>query len=252
VASAISLFFAWSMPFWPAESVLELQHEWAPTQEMIQQEVAAYRGEWLEQASYRAPIVLFFQTFVFITNVFWWAGGMMLLGMALFKLGVFSAVRSDRFYVTLIVLAVVVGLPVVMYGVHQNVAAGWEARYGLFVGREYNCWASILVSLGWVSAIMLVCRRNVLAELRRRLAAVGRMALTNYLFQTVICTTIFYGHGFGLFGRVERPGQIAIVLAVLALQLLLSPVWLRFFRFGPAEWLWRAATYMHPPAMRRT
>ncbi len=252
VASAISLFFGWSMAFWPAESITALQHEWAPTQEMIQQEVAAYRGGWFEQMSYRAPITFFFQTLVFITDVFWWASGMMLLGMALFKLGVLSAARSDRFYVTLIVLAVGVGLPMVLYGVHQNFAAGWEAGHGFFLGRQYNCWASILVSLGWVSAVMLVCRHNLLAWLTRRLAAVGRMALSNYLLQTVICTTIFYGHGLGLFGSVERPGQIAIVLAVLALQLVLSPIWLGFFRFGPVEWLWRAATYMHLPAMRRT
>jgi len=99
---------------------------------------------------------------------------------------------------------------------------------------------------------MVVCRRNLLAGLTRRLAAVGRMALTNYLLQTVICTAIFYGHGFGLFGGVERPGQILVVLAVWALQLVLSPIWLRFYRFGPVEWLWRTATYMHWPAMRRT
>jgi uncharacterized protein len=77
------------------------------------------------------------------------------------------------------------------------------------------------------------------------------MAFTNYLVQTVICTTIFYGHGFGLFGSVERTGQILIVLAVWALQLWYSPLWLRHFRFGPAEWLWRSLTYGRPQPMRR-
>jgi uncharacterized protein len=77
------------------------------------------------------------------------------------------------------------------------------------------------------------------------------MAFTNYLMQTVICTTIFYGHGFGLYGSVERKYQILIVFAVWAFQLIVSPFWLRYFRFGPMEWLWRSLTYMKAQPMRR-
>jgi uncharacterized protein len=77
------------------------------------------------------------------------------------------------------------------------------------------------------------------------------MAFTNYMLQTIICTTIFYGHGFGLFGHVERVGQIGIVFAVWALQLAISPIWLRHFRFGPLEWLWRSLTYLTFQPMRR-
>lgn len=77
------------------------------------------------------------------------------------------------------------------------------------------------------------------------------MALTNYLLQTVICTTLFYGHGFGLYGSVERTGQILIVFAICAAQLAWSPLWLTRFRFGPFEWLWRTLTYMRPQPMRR-
>ncbi len=69
------------------------------------------------------------------------------------------------------------------------------------------------------------------------------MAFTNYIAQTVICTTIFYGHGFGLFGVVERTGQIQIVVAIWIVQLIWSPIWLAFFRFGPMEWAWRSLSY---------
>jgi uncharacterized protein len=69
------------------------------------------------------------------------------------------------------------------------------------------------------------------------------MALTNYLMQSVICTTLFYGWGFGLFGTLNRTPLAGIVLAIWVFQLLFSPLWLRFFRFGPAEWLWRSLTY---------
>jgi uncharacterized protein len=77
------------------------------------------------------------------------------------------------------------------------------------------------------------------------------MALTNYLMQTIICTTIFYGHGLGRFGHFERTEQILTVLAVWIVELIWSPIWMRYFRFGPFEWLWRSLTYLKPQPMRR-
>jgi hypothetical protein len=65
-----------------------------------------------------------------------------------------------------------------------------------------------------------------------------------HLVQTLICTTIFYGHGLGLFGRVDRVGQFTIVVAIWMLQLVVSPVWLKCFFFGPVEWMWRSRTYL--------
>ena len=99
---------------------------------------------------------------------------------------------------------------------------------------------------------MLAVQNGWLPGLQRRLAAAGRMALSNYISQSVICTLIFYGHGFGLFEQVGRLGQLAIVVAIWVLQLLWSPWWLGRFRFGPLEWLWRSLTYMkfQPMAVR--
>jgi uncharacterized protein len=69
------------------------------------------------------------------------------------------------------------------------------------------------------------------------------MALTNYLLQTVICTALFDGWGLGLFARLDRVQSLGVVAVVWAFQLAVSPLWLRAFRFGPAEWLWRSLTY---------
>jgi uncharacterized protein len=74
------------------------------------------------------------------------------------------------------------------------------------------------------------------------LAAVGRTAFSNYLLDTLICTTLFFGWGFRLFGALDRV-ELAGVVAIWCLQLLVSPLWLRSFRFGPMEWLWRSLTY---------
>lgn len=70
------------------------------------------------------------------------------------------------------------------------------------------------------------------------------MAFTHYILQTVIATLIFYGHGFEYYGRAERIHQILIVFGIWILQLAVSPLWLRRFRFVPMEWLWRSLTYL--------
>jgi uncharacterized protein len=124
-------------------------------------------------------------------------------------------------------------------------------EYSMFLGTQFNYWGSIFVSCGYIGIMMLICRSALLGWLISTLAAVGRMALTNYLMQTVICTTIFYGFGFGLYGSVERVWQLMIVFAVWAAQLVWSPLWLARFRFGPAEWLWRSLTYGRRQPMRR-
>jgi uncharacterized protein len=133
---------------------------------------------------------------------------------------------------------------------HYNSAAAWSVKASFFGGAQFNYWASIPVSLGWVGLVMLMCKRHVWPWLTDRLAAVGRMALTNYLLQTLLCTLVFYGHGFGQFYRLGRPGQLGVVLAVWLFQLTVSPFWLRRFRFGPMEWLWRCLTYGRLQPMR--
>jgi len=85
----------------------------------------------------------------------------------------------------------------------------------------------------------------------RRLAAAGRMAFSNYIAQSLICTTLFYGYGFGLFGRLDYAEQLLVVAAVWAAQLAWSPWWLARFHFGPAEWAWRSLTYWRRQPFRR-
>jgi uncharacterized protein len=251
VASALWLFFGWSMQFWPEEQIAGFEVEWRPPPEVIEEQLAIYRGGWIDQMAHRAPTFLEFQIMVLMIWGAWRAGGLMLIGMGLHKLGVFSARRSSSFYAVLVALGAVVGLPTVAFGVYNNLGVEFDVRYSFFFGWQFNYWGSILVSLGYVGLVMLICKGGHLAGLTSRLAAVGRMAFTNYLLHTIICTTIFYGHGFGLFGRVERLGQLAIVVAIWVFQLIVSPIWLRHFRFGPFEWLWRTLTYMKLQPMRR-
>ncbi|UCG52127.1 MAG: DUF418 domain-containing protein [Candidatus Latescibacterota bacterium] len=251
VTSALSFMSGWTMQFWPEESVKDFVEGLMPPPEKIAEDLAVFRGTWPGQVVYRAPDALAMQTFVFFFWALWRAGGLMLVGMGMYKLGVFGAARSNSFYTILVTAAVLLGIPTIVFGILYNTSVEWDVRQSFFFGSQYNYWASIVVSLGWVSLVMLVCKNGVFAGLTTRLAAVGRMAFTNYILQTVICTTIFYGHGFGLYGRVERVGQILIVLAVWIVLLVVSPIWLRYFRFGPLEWVWRSLTYRKNQSMRR-
>jgi uncharacterized protein len=252
VSSAVSLFWQFTMPWWPPGQIEQMNDEWwAPPPEIVAKENAAYRGSWTEQQLYRGPSVLFMQTFVLLTSMLWRCGGLMLIGMALYRLGYLSAEREDASYWRLIGFGLVVGVPLIIAGVVTRETTGWDVRTGFMGGSQFNYWGSVPVALAWIAVVMLVCRHGLFPKLTAALAMVGRMALSCYLLETVICTTIFYGHGLGLYGHVERTGQLAITVAVWTILLVFCPWWLARFRFGPFEWLWRSLTYWRLQPLKR-
>lgn len=106
------------------------------------------------------------------------------------------------------------------------------------------------LAFGYIAAVTLLVERPAWKRVLGTFAPVGRMALTNYLSQTVICLFVFYGYGGGLVGEVSPAPAFLIALLVFGAQLLWSPWWLARFRFGPAEWLWRSLTYRRLQPMR--
>ncbi|MFC6771650.1 DUF418 domain-containing protein, partial [Halorubrum pallidum] len=127
----------------------------------------------------------------------------------------------------------------------------WSADAALY-WRQFNYVGSLLLAGGYLGAVTLYVRRRPDGPVTNALAAVGRTAFTNYLLQTVIATTLFYGHGLGLFGSVNRVEQYALVLVVWAVQIALSVLWLRRYRFGPVEWVWRTLTYGERQPIRKS
>jgi uncharacterized protein len=236
---------------WPEAERAATVAELDPPAEVLRAEIDAYQGGFASQFADRSPRAVEMETSVFLVWALWRVSGLMLLGMALFKLGILSASRSDAFYRRLLVAVLLIGIPVIAAGIVWNRSTGWDPPGFFFIGSLPNYWGSLPVALGWVGLVMLAVRREWWDGLRARFAAVGRMAFTNYIAQSVICTWIFYGHGLGLFGRVDRVGQVGIMLAVWAVMLAVSPLWLRRFRFGPLEWLWRSLVYLRLQPMRR-
>ena len=110
--------------------------------------------------------------------------------------------------------------------------------------------ANLPMALGYLAVVVLAAV-GPLGRWLSVLAPPGRMALTNYLMQSLIASLVFYGYGLGMFGEMGRAAQVGFVFAVFAAQVAFSHWWLSRYRMGPMEWLWRAGTYLSRPAMRR-
>ncbi len=245
VGWGVMAFFGWSAPHWPPESVAEFDAQWQPDAEELGHVMADLRdGGWESEIRHRAPDVLQIHAFMIPANMFWRAGGCMLLGMALFKWGWLQGRRSRRSYLIAAGIGLGLGVPLTLHTIALQQGCGWDPIPSFFVHIQYAYWGSLLMALAYVSLVLLVSKSGLCRRLISRLAAVGRMAFSNYLAHTLICTTLFMGHGLGLFGSVERTGQAAIVAAIWVAQLVWSPWWLARFRYGPAEWLWRSLSYM--------
>ncbi|APW97943.1 hypothetical protein CHINAEXTREME_09195 [Halobiforma lacisalsi AJ5] len=209
----------------------------------VDEEITAYRGGWLEQMDHRVPTAVSLQTAGFLFESLWIYSGLMIAGMALYKWGILSNERSTRFYRRLFVGGGTLGLALILAGVGYRGLIGWETVRVLLFAHQFNYWGSVLLALAYVSGIMLLCRAAADGVATTALSAVGRTAFSNYLLQTVLATTIFYGHGLGLFAQLSRLELLGVVVAIWAIQVPLSVAWLNRFRFGPVEWVWRTLTY---------
>lgn len=249
--SAIGFASAHFFSRFPASLQEFARESWQPPRYVVADQLAAYRGGWWAQNSQRAVQAFALNTIAFLFYG-WRVVGLMLAGMALFKFDVLTARRSTKFYAWMVALGFGAGIPLASYGAGRIMQSGFAFPYAQFVGHQYNYWDSMTVATGWIGLMMLLAKRFGGSPRVRPLASAGQIALTNYLGQTLLCTTIFYGHGLGLYGRVTRVQQLEIVLAIWCFQLAFSSLWLRYFRFGPFEWLWRSLTYRHLQPMRRT
>jgi uncharacterized protein len=111
--------------------------------------------------------------------------------------------------------------------------------------------SSTPLALAYGAGLLLVLRSPAATRLAAPFAAVGQMALTNYLTQSLVLSLLFYGYGLGLYGRLGSMSTAGVGLAVYAGQVVFSRTWLRRYRFGPVEWLWRSLTYGRGQPMRR-
>ncbi|EPH9921199.1 DUF418 domain-containing protein YeiB [Klebsiella pneumoniae] len=170
----------------------------------------------------------------------WQLAGMMLMGAALMRSGWLKGQFSQRHYRRTGALLVAAGMAVNLPAIFAQWYLAWDYRWCAFLLQAPRELSAPLQAIGYAALAWgywpQLCRFRLVGAI----ACVGRMALTNYLLQTLICTTLFYH--LGLFMRFDRLQLLAFVPPIWAVNLLVSSLWLRRFRQGPVEWLWRQLT----------
>jgi len=170
--------------------------------------------------------------------------GAMLIGMGLFKFGFLTAEKSYVTYIWTAALGFVVAAPLYVIGI-------WQAYTGGFSVLSVDEWICIpyflnreAAGLAVLSIILLLVKRGVFRTFQSMLAAVGRTALSNYLLTSLLCQFLFLWGPWKLYGKLEYYQYNYVVLVIWMINFIGSTLWLRAFRFGPMEWVWRSLTYL--------
>ena len=219
-----------------------------PSDEEIANDIAARTGSTAEifaSNSSAAAIDL-------VSLMLWAADAMllMLIGMALYKWNIVTGEKPLRFYVRMSLVGYGVGLAYRIW----SVTTRWEHDFSpaLWVPWVFDDIGRVAITLGHVGLFMIVWHYASQSKVLKALAATGRMALTNYVGQTVIANLIFSGIGLGLYGTMDRAQVYSIMIVIWIVQILFSVWWLSRHNFGPLEWVWRGLTYWQRPRLRKT
>ena len=226
----------------------EIQEERSP--ETINFHNESMRKGYFDVLAFNAPIVMKWKTYGPYRYDCWDVLPMMLLGIALFKWNILSGNQPIRFYAIMVLLGYTIGLTVnyfeTMNIINKNFSfiSFYETNATYDLGR-------VSVSMGHIGMIMLFSKLQFFHWLKYAISCIGKMALTNYLTHSLICMIVFTGVGFGMFGKLQRYELLYVVFGIWIFQLILSPIWLKYFHYGPAEWLWRRLSYLQKPPFRK-
>ncbi|MDP6374425.1 MAG: DUF418 domain-containing protein [Pseudomonadales bacterium] len=233
------------------EQAADVWYEFEANYTGADEELVARRTSFVTAVAWTAEYMTEYFSYTIPVILFWDALAMMLIGMALYKYGILNAELSVRQYTRLTLAGFAVGLGLNVFEAHKAFASDFDMLVSFPYFQITYHLGRLGMAFGYLGLVMIACKLMLLPGLRARLSTVGRMALTNYLMHSAIALFLFTGAGLALVGEMERWALYLIVFAIWLLQLILSPWWLERYRFGPAEWLWRALTYGNRPAMRR-
>lgn len=168
----------------------------------------------------------------------------MFIGMAFFKMGIITGNASAKLYAVLCIVGLGLGLLISFFDMQPMIDAKFNRfEYTKNTSLSYFELGRTLRSLGFFGLLMLMYKSGIFQWFFKLMKPVGQMAFTNYLTQSIACAIIFYGIGFGFYGKLERYEVYIIVLCIWLIQIIWSHVWLRYFQYGPFEWIWRQLTY---------
>lgn len=229
-----------------------------PNREDAKANTVKMKSDYTTVGSYLRPISIEWQT-KNLPFELWDSIALMLLGLALFKWGFLTGNWSNDDYWKVLKIGYGIGLPLVMYSFYYGFLnfSTLEANLARMERVPIN-WVSliypfqrILLVMAHASALILLYKSGKIQGLFRRLEAVGQMAFTNYISHSIICTLFFFGYGLNYFAELDYYQIYFVALAIWIFQLIVSPIWLKYFLFGPLEWVWRSLTYWKMQPFKR-
>jgi uncharacterized protein len=229
-----------------------------PNRDDVKENTRKMKSDYATVASHVRPQALRFQT-MYLPLMLWDSLALMLLGLALLRWGFLTGAWTDHSYGRVMLIGYGLGLPLVCYSFYHSyrVSPNLDAMLARMLTTPIE-WTGIiypfqriLLVMAHTAALIMMYKAGLFRRLFQRLEAVGQMAATNYVTQSIICTLVFFGYGLNWFGELEFYQLYFVVLAIWVVQILVSPLWLRAFLFGPLEWLWRSLTYARPQPFRR-
>jgi uncharacterized protein len=217
----------------------------------VEKELEGNRGSYAEVYELRGNRSYWMET-AGMYNFIWDILLFMFLGMAFFKLGILQGEAKTKVYAWMTVIGLGGGLPLsylfVMHDVHHHFNWFEITKSKLFDFYEIQ---RFIHSIGLFGLLMLIYKSGWFKWVFALMRPVGQMAFTNYLMQSLVCGFFFYGIGLGYFGYLETHQLYYVVAAVWIIEIIWSHIWLRYFRFGPLEWLWRSLTYWKKQPLKK-
>jgi len=212
-----------------------------PSPEEISKEISTNNGPWLDWFLENALMSLGMH-FLSIPLGFgaFCAGLMMMMGMSLQKTGFFEGLWQSKSYLILTGLGITLGLLMTSTPAQVRLTTNYDLPYLLVLLNQFS---PILMALGYSAFLIFLLRKPVLARLLSIFAPAGKMALTLYLMQSVICGLVFRGYGLGKFETLGPASLWLFCLILYVFQVVLAHFWLKKYRYGPVEWLWRRLSY---------
>ena len=216
---------------------------WNPETDDILNEIQAYRGSYTGQMEIRSQTAHYLQTFLFVMEGFWRYSSMMIIGILLFRLDWFKAVKSRKWYLRFGLFFFSIGIMFSSYGLFASYENQWNGPWSMTLGHNITYISSLLMAFAYMSLLIYWSTSKRGRRIQNRLKAVGRMAFTNYILSSLLCTLIFYGHGFAYFASLDRLEQWVVIVPIWFLILFLSKWVLNRYTQGPLEFIWRKMTY---------
>jgi uncharacterized protein len=236
----------------------EVEKTMIPNRDDAKANTAKMKSDYSTVASYLRPMAFDGQT-KYLPFEVWDVLALMILGLVLFKWGFLTGNWTNANYWKVIIIGYGIGLPLVIFSFYYGFKHFSTLEANLVIMEKMPIhWINliypfqrILLSMAHLASLILLYKSGVAQNLFKRLVAVGQMAFTNYISHSIICTLFFFGYGLNYFGELEYYQIYYVAFAIWIFQLIVSPLWLKYFLFGPLEWLWRSLTYWKLQPFRR-